>query len=140
MDALKKFHKSINDGSAKPHFKSEDAPSNPKDKDNLVTIVGKTWKETVHKKNTKTLVMYTADWCGQCKESKKFMAELASENRDPNIVFAIMDGTKNDVEGLHILGYPTFIAYSDERPEGKPYSGDRIKKDMLTHVKEVDSD
>lgn len=55
-----------------------------------------------------------------------------------NVIIAEMDATKNELEGLHIHGYPTMHFYPAGSADAEPidYEGERELEDMIKFVEE----
>jgi protein disulfide-isomerase-like protein len=89
----------------------------PKKNDGPVRIlVGSTFSEEVLKSDKDVLVEFMAEWCGHCKTLAPKLKRLAEKFKaNPNVVIAVMDGTKNEVPGVTITGFPAIYFY----PKGK---------------------
>jgi thiol-disulfide isomerase/thioredoxin len=71
--------------------------------DNLMEVLGST---------EKTVVQYSAGWCGNCRMMKPKMKKLAAEN--PDIKFIIADAEKfpNSRKLAKVDNLPTFATFS----------------------------
>ena len=71
------------------------------------------------------LVKFYAPWCDHCIDLAPMWYELAMEVMDiDDLVIAIFDATANEVEGLSIEEYPTFMFYPKDDKSGQKYEGD----------------
>ncbi len=65
---------------------------------------------TKHFQGTKPMIaMFTATWCGPCKQTKPHYIELANAYTD--ISFCIIDIDNKDLSSIHsgVKGVPTFV-------------------------------
>lgn len=80
------------------------------------------------KNNDKNVILFIhAPWCGHCKKFKPIFKE-ASEKlaKEEDIVFAMMDGSANEVETIQIQGFPTTILFKAGDKENQiKFEGDR---------------
>lgn len=66
--------------------------------------------------NEKTLVMYTADWCGACKQMNPTFEKYAREN--PHIPFIQIDSDASPIarDLIDLTHIPTFVAFIGSEP------------------------
>jgi len=142
-ESAKKFVKEANDGTAKVFAKSED-PHEYSGK-GVRTLVGSDHDAIAHDPKLTVFVEYYAPWCGHCKQLAPVWEELATEyDSQENVVIAKVDGTKNDVAGVAIKGFPTLYIYpAGENKKPELYSGGRdlssLKAFLKGHVAGEDS-
>jgi protein disulfide-isomerase-like protein len=110
----------------------------PKKNDGPVRIlVGSTFREEVMDSDKDVLVEFMADWCGHCKTLAPKYKRLAEKFKaNPNVVIAIMDGTKNEVPNLTLTGFPSIYLYAKGKKD-KPifYNGNPSESSLKTFVK-----
>lgn len=107
--AMAKHVEAFLDGQLTPHFRSEPEDTLGEDaRDPVSVLVGSNYKEQVLRQDRGALVMVYAPWCGHSKRLGVVLREVAEHfvGRG-DLLVAKMDGTKNEVEGLDIHGYPT---------------------------------
>ena len=128
---IQKFVKDWEDGKLKPTLKSQEIPE--KQDKPVYTIVGKSFEDVVINSDKDVLVKFYAPWCGHCKalapEYEKVAKELAGNK---NLLIAEIDATENEVEQVHITGFPT-IKFWPAGKKDKPidYNGDRNSEDFI---------
>eukprot|EP00826_Nyctotherus_ovalis_P039438 TRINITY_DN3795_c0_g1_i1.p1 TRINITY_DN3795_c0_g1~~TRINITY_DN3795_c0_g1_i1.p1 ORF type:complete len:489 (-),score=160.67 TRINITY_DN3795_c0_g1_i1:133-1599(-) len=135
-DAIKQFINDWKAGKVERFMKSE-----PEPKDNngpVYTVVGKTFKRDILDNDDDIMLMFYAPWCGHCKKFEPIYEDLAkSLGGNKKLKLMKMDGTKNDVKGHIIEGFPTikfFPGKSKDQPI--PYEGDRTAADVSKFIKE----
>ena len=133
---IQKFVKDWEDGKLKPTLKSQEIPE--KQDKPVYTIVGKSFEDVVINSDKDVLVKFYAPWCGHCKalapEYEKVAKELAGNK---NLLIAEIDATENEVEQVHITGFPT-IKFWPAGKKDKPidYNGERKSEDFIKFLKE----
>jgi len=132
---VRAFVAGVNDGSIKPHLKSEDIPEDW-DKEGVKVLVGKNFADVALNKDKHVLVEFYAPWCGHCKKLIPVYDELGEKYKDSeDIVIAKMDSTANEVEGVSIRGFPTIKLFKKGDNEVVDYDGAR---DLEGFVKFLD--
>ncbi|KAL8428734.1 hypothetical protein ACSSS7_007038 [Eimeria intestinalis] len=130
-DALSSFVSGVLSRKLSPYFRSEAPPEVPEGKGSVRTLVASTFAAELAKEPN-VLVEFYAPWCGFCRKMEPAYKELARRVAGVSgLLIARIDATRNEVEGVHIAGYPTVYLY--RRGQGEPllYAGDRSTRDML---------
>lgn len=83
-----------------------------------------------------TLVEFTADWCGPCRQMAPVLDEIAAEN--PHLAVAKLDVDHNPATAARygVLSMPTFVIFRDGEPV-KQFVGARPKRRMLADLADV---
>ena len=120
-------------GKLKLHLKTAEEP-----KDNngdILEVVGKTFQRDVIDNDKDVMLVFYAPWCGHCKQLLPKYQEVAKKlkAKNPKLILAKMDATENEVESVHITGFPTIKFYPGNKKTGKPmdYSGDRTTEAII---------
>jgi len=119
------FIDSWENGTLRPHFKSEEIPTTQEG--DVVVVVGKSFESIVMDNTKDVLVEFYAPWCGHCKKLAPIYDEVAKKlKHNQNLVIAKLDATLNEVEQVSIKGFPTIKFF----PAGKKdspidFDGDR---------------
>jgi len=139
-DAVIAFIEGVQDGSAKPHLKSEAAPEEPQEAP-VKVIVGSTVETLVFNDEKDVLLSVYAPWCGHCKklepEYTKVGKKVVKEGFEDIVMIAKLDGTANDspVDSLSWSGFPTLYYVKAGNPDPVKYEGARDAKGMWKWIK-----
>ena len=135
---VRAFVAGVNDGSIKPHLKSEDIPEDW-DKEGVKVLVGKNFADVALNKDKHVLVEFYAPWCGHCKKLVPVYDELGEKYKDSeDIVIAKMDSTANEVEGVSIRGFPTIKLFKKGDNEEVDYDGARDLDGFVKFLDKLD--
>jgi len=111
--AIVKFLDAASAGKVKPWFKSAPAPANVLDQDDVTTIVGSTFEDTVLDATRDVFVAFYAPWCGHCRKFAPAWADLGRTVKGHgwrNVVIARMDITANECQE-EVSHYPKLVLY-----------------------------
>lgn len=134
VDSLKKFISDYNAGTLEEFIKSEPIPLEQED---VVKVVGKTFKDIVYDESKDVLIEFFAPWCGHCRALKPKYEQLAKKlSKEKNVVIAAIDATANAYpKEFEIAGYPTLFWVSQgNKKKPVPYEGAREVDDLLKFV------
>jgi protein disulfide-isomerase A1 len=125
-------------GTLKIYLKSQEEPEI--NNLTLYQVVGKTYQKEVIDNDKDVMIVFYAIWCPHCNEFLPTFKELAKKlkEKNPKILFARIDGSKNDVESVKYTGLPAIFFYPGNKKDQEPlkYDGDRTIKDMIKFIKE----
>ena len=123
-------------GKLKLHLKTQDEPK--ENKDNIFVVVGKTFQKEVIDNDKDVMLVFYAPWCGHCKQLLPKYEEAAKKlkEKNPKIVLAKMDATENEVESVHITGFPTIKFYPGNKKSSPPmdYNGERTTDAIIKFI------
>lgn len=95
VESIKSFMGGVEDGSIKPHLKSEAVPET---QGPVTILVGDNWSDVIMDPSKDVLVEYYAPWCGHCKKLQPIWDELGeSVSGIEDLVIAKFDATVNEV-------------------------------------------
>jgi len=122
-------------GALKPWLRSEPEPSA---EEALATggvgvLVGTTFTAAVQDTTKDVLVDFYAPWCGHCRKFEPNYKGLARKlSHVPSLRIMKLDATRNEVEGMQIMGFPTIILFpAGEQHHQVVYHGNRQVDDMV---------
>ena len=112
-------------GKLKATLKSEEIPA--EQKENVYTLVGKSFEQIVMDPTKDVLVEFYAPWCGHCKKIAPIYEEVATNlKHNTNLVIAKMDSTQNEVDSVSIQGFPTIKFFpANNKANPMDFNGDR---------------
>ena len=123
-------------GKLKRHLKSQDEPK--ENKEDIFVVVGKTFQKEVIDNDKDVMLVFYAPWCGHCKQLLPKYEEAAKKlkEKNPKIVLAKMDATENEVESVHITGFPTIKFYPGNKKSSPPmdYNGERTTDAIIKFI------
>ncbi len=82
-------------------------------------------------KTPKSIVLFSAEWCGDCLFLKQFLNQLVSENQDYQWYYVDRDKLLDICLENGIMGIPSFIAYSQGNKIGTFISKQRKTKEEV---------
>mmetsp|Transcript_85242 Transcript_85242/g.155351 ORF Transcript_85242/g.155351 Transcript_85242/m.155351 type:complete len:624 (+) Transcript_85242:36-1907(+) len=130
-DAIVKFAKEYEKGSLKPWLKSEPEPQGSTGP--VGVLVGTNFYKEAHDEAKDVLVDFYAPWCGHCRKFEPNYKNLARKLRHvKSLKITKIDATRNEVEGMTIMGFPTIILFAagKEPKRQVTYQGNRSPEDM----------
>lgn len=75
--------------------------------------------ENVLSQNDKTMVMYGAGWCGNCKLLKPKFKKVSTENEDIQFVYVDADKLPNSRSLVTLSNIPTIVAFKGNENVGQ---------------------
>ena len=124
-------------GSLKPHLKTQDEPK--ENNGDIFVVVGKTFQKEVIDNDKDVFIVFYAPWCGHCKQLLPKYEEAAKKlkAKNPKLVLAKMDATENEVESVHITGFPTIKFYPGNKKDKAPmdFNGARTTEGIISFIK-----
>ncbi|WP_409289873.1 thioredoxin family protein [Peribacillus sp. SCS-26] len=83
------------------------------------------------KENGKTIFLFSADWCPDCRFIDPFMPEVEAEYKDFTFVYVDRDQFIEICADNSIYGIPSFLAFEDGRETGRFVSKDRKTREEI---------
>ncbi len=118
FEQIDSFLKDYLDENVEATYRSEEIPTTQNKP--YTILVAKQWNTIPLNKDKDVLVFISAPWCQHCIKFAPIYEKLATELKDvEGLVLTKMDGTKNEIEGMNIEGYPTFKFYSSKTNKEK---------------------
>ena len=125
-----KFVENWEQGKLTRYFKSEPVPSTQEG--DVVVVVGKSFRNIVMDESKDVLVEFYAPWCGHCKQLAPIYDQLAKKlKHNSNLIIAKIDYTLNEVDQVHIKGFPTLKLFPASK-KGRPidFEGEKSVEGM----------
>lgn len=137
----KKFLNDYLDGTLKPYLKSADVKEGW-DKETIKDVVATQVSEMVaDTKRGHIVLMVYAPFCGHCTKFKPQYEKAAAyfeSKYGEEVVFAKMDGTENEVEGIKVQGFPTILVFPKGMdPAEDPIDISKETSDLKLFAKEI---
>lgn len=133
--SLVAFVRSVQSGSATPHYRSQPVPtaSGP-----VVELVGSTYAAAIADPDKDVLVQLYSPECGHCRKLAPVYEAVARKlSDDGEIVVAQIDASQNDIAGMEPEGFPTILFYPKANKKGVEYDGSRDEHDLVQFVADV---
>jgi protein disulfide-isomerase A1 len=113
-----------------PWLKSEPEPQ--EDDSPVKMLVGTTFRRIARDEKKDVLVDFYAPWCGHCRKFEPLYKELAKKLKHvKTISIAKIDATRNEIEGMTIMSFPTIILFTGGGQEQIPFQGSRQPDDIV---------
>ena len=87
------------------------------------------YKETIE--NGKVILMFSADWCPDCRFIEPVLPEIESENKDYTFYYVDRDQFIDLCGELNVFGIPSFVAFNQGTEIGRFVSKDRKTKEEI---------
>lgn len=126
----------------KPYYRSEPIPEK-NDTELVMKVVSKNFeKEVIDNDKDVFIMFYSSKTCRSCLVFSTLIEEMSRRIKDknPNLIIAKIDGSKNDVEGQNIDYYPVLKIFPGKKKKEKEnsviyYDGENIKY-MINFIKQ----
>lgn len=73
---------------------------------------------------------FYADWCTYCQKQNPILDEFMAEHPETNVVRILESENKDAVEHNKVEGFPTWIIFNDEYPNGVVNTGLKQKDEL----------
>ncbi|MBM7606144.1 thiol-disulfide isomerase/thioredoxin [Metabacillus crassostreae] len=87
------------------------------------------YKNVIQEKNT--ILMFSADWCPDCRIIEPVLPELEQENTDFTFYYVDRDEYIELCQELDVYGIPSFVAFNDGKETGRFVNKDRKTKEQI---------
>lgn len=81
--------------------------------------------------NGRSVMFFTASWCGDCKFIKPAMPDIETDFSDVDFTEVDVDDSIDMAQELNIFGIPSFIAYQHGQEVGRLVNKDRKTKQEI---------
>lgn len=118
-------------GRLKHWMKSEPEPTEEDMSGPVGVLVGSTFTAIAHDTSTDVLIDFYAPWCGHCRKFEPLYKELARNLKHvPSLRIMKLDATRNEVEGMQIMSFPSLILFPAGDKPAVMYQGNREVEDL----------
>lgn len=83
------------------------------------------------KNSGKTIFMFSANWCGDCRFIEPVLPEIEGKFTDYTFVHIDRDEFIDICQQMDVFGIPSFIAFEDGRELGRFVSKDRKTQEEI---------
>ncbi|TXC90249.1 thioredoxin family protein [Metabacillus litoralis] len=87
------------------------------------------YKNVIQEKNT--ILMFSADWCPDCRIIEPILPELEQENTEFTFYYVDRDEYIELCQELDVYGIPSFVAFNQGKEAGRFVNKDRKKKKQI---------
>ena len=123
-------------GLLKPYLKTQEEPK--ENNEDVFVIVGKSFQKEVIENDKDVMLVFYAPWCGNSQKLLPKYEEAAKKLKlnNPKIVLAKMDATENEIESVHISGFPVIKFYPGNKKDKDPidYKGEKETDAILKFI------
>ncbi len=81
--------------------------------------------------NGKKILLFSADWCGDCIYLNMFIDEIVEENKEWEFIYIDVDNFPLLAQQYNILGIPSFVAIENNKVVSELISKDRKTKSLI---------
>ena len=118
------------------HLKSQKEPK--ENNDIIFILVGKAYKKEVIDNDKDVMVLFYSPISSESMKLLSIFEKVAKKikKKNPNIIFAKIDGNENDVDSVIIYGLPTIIFYPGNKKNKSPitYRGDKNTDSIIEFI------
>lgn len=136
-EAVSEFISDYEKGTLKPWLRSEPEPT-AEDMDAVGVLVGTSFTAVARDESKDVLVDFYAPWCGHCRKFEPSYKALAQKLKHvKSLKIMKLDATRNEVEGMSIMGFPTIILFPGGKQKNEvTYQGSRQPDDISRWLQE----
>lgn len=87
------------------------------------------YKNVIQEKNT--ILMFSADWCPDCRIIEPILPELEQENTEFTFYYVDRDEYIELCQELDVYGIPSFVAFNQGKEAGRFVNKDRKTKKQI---------
>ncbi|UAL51363.1 thioredoxin family protein [Metabacillus dongyingensis] len=87
------------------------------------------YNEVIQKE--KVILMFSADWCPDCRFIDPFLPELQSENNKFTFYYVDRDEFIDLCAELNVFGIPSFVGFHNGQETGRYVNKDRKTKEQI---------
>lgn len=87
------------------------------------------YKEVIQNENV--ILMFSADWCPDCRFIDPFLPELQAENDKFTFYYVDRDQFIDLCAELNVFGIPSFVGFSKGQETGRYVNKDRKTKEQI---------
>ena len=125
-----------------PYLRSQAPPAAAPKPGEVVTVVGRTFRDIVFNESRVVVLLVHAPWCGHCTSLMPVWRALArryAERPSEPVAVAQIDGTSNELpRGYMAVGYPTiFAAVPGHKEAPRDFSGTRSLEALEAFVEDA---
>ncbi|WP_226670183.1 thioredoxin family protein [Metabacillus litoralis] len=82
-------------------------------------------------KEQKTILMFSADWCPDCRIIEPVLPEIEEENAEFTFYYVDRDEFIELCQELDVYGIPSFVAFHEGKEIGRFVNKDRKTKEQI---------
>ncbi|MBU7593891.1 thioredoxin family protein [Metabacillus halosaccharovorans] len=82
-------------------------------------------------KEEKVILMFSADWCPDCRVIEPILPEIEQENSEFTFYYVDRDEYIDLCAELNVFGIPSFVAFHEGKEVGRFVNKDRKSKEQI---------